>query len=70
MAPSTKNIEHFETVDYVERVHVDGTVDNIDTKAIGGDVDELPAGYFRSPPFIGTVVVSQKLLWLAGILTS
>lgn len=58
MEPSARKIERFDDVDTVERVHVDGTVDHIDTRAIGGDLDELPAGYFRSPQFIGTVLVS------------
>ena len=54
-------IQHIDDIDTVERVHVDGTVDLIDTKAIGGEVDELPAGYFRTPQFIGTVLVSQPI---------
>ncbi|KAH6705598.1 trichothecene efflux pump [Verticillium dahliae] len=37
-------------------VHTDGTVDFIDAKAIGGEYDEMPKGYFRSASFIGTVV--------------
>ena len=36
-------------------VHTDGTIDYIDAKAIGGDIEELPKGYFLSPSFIGTV---------------
>lgn len=41
--------------DVAKVVHTDGTVDYIDARAIGGDVDELPKGYFLTPSFIGTV---------------
>lgn len=48
-------------------VHTDGTVDYIDVHAIGGDVQQMPKGYFRSLPFIGTVLVSTSvsslILW-------
>lgn len=43
----------------VERTHIDGTVDLVDQKAIGGDLDQFPEGYFRSSQFIGTVFVCQ-----------
>lgn len=43
----------------VEKRHIDGTVDLVSAKVIGGEVENLPAGYFRSPQFIGTVVVSK-----------
>lgn len=39
-------------------LHADGTVDLMDTSALGGELDTMPAGYFRSPQFIGTVTVS------------
>lgn len=39
-------------------LHADGTVDFMDTKALGGELDTMPAGYYRSPQFIGTVLVS------------
>lgn len=38
-------------------VHTDGTVDYVDSNAIGGDAAEMPEGYFKSIQFIGTVVV-------------
>ncbi|KAI0130238.1 fungal trichothecene efflux pump [Xylariales sp. AK1849] len=41
---------------YLRVVHTDGTVDFVDNHAVGGDVDAMPKGYFRSPAFIGTVV--------------
>jgi len=50
--------EHLGDVDVVQTVHQDGTVDFVDTHAIGGDLEEMPAGYFYSVQFIGTVVVS------------
>lgn len=59
-----KNIEtvtkHVDDVEVVEKVHVDGTVDLVDAKAIGGDLDEMPKGYFYSLKFIMTVVVSHS----------
>jgi len=39
----------------VKIVHADGFVDYVDSKAIGGDAENMPKGYFRSPQFIGTV---------------
>ncbi|KAL5119952.1 hypothetical protein ACEQ8H_002050 [Pleosporales sp. CAS-2024a] len=47
--------EHHEHVEAVKTVHTDGTVDLVDTHAIGGELDEMPRGYFRSAQFIGTV---------------
>lgn len=45
-------------VDQTEKVvHADGTIDYLDAKAVGGDVDEMPKGYFLSAQFIGTVTV-------------
>ncbi|KAL4812506.1 fungal trichothecene efflux pump [Aspergillus spinulosporus] len=37
-------------------VHADGTVTYVDVHAIGGDVQDMPKGYFRSLPFLGTVL--------------
>ncbi|KAL2758430.1 hypothetical protein ACRALDRAFT_2133342 [Sodiomyces alcalophilus JCM 7366] len=37
-------------------VHTDGTVNLIDAKAIGGDYDEMPEGYFLSANFICTLI--------------
>lgn len=53
LASSTEHAEHVEAV---ETVHADGTVDLVDTHAIGGELEEMPPGYFRSLQFIGTVV--------------
>ena len=41
----------------VKRVHQDGTVDFIDAHAVGGDLDEMPAGYYVTPNFIFTFIV-------------
>lgn len=43
--------------EYLKVVHTDGTVNYVDNKALGGDAEAMPAGYFRSPQFIGTVTV-------------
>ncbi|KAL3477273.1 fungal trichothecene efflux pump [Aspergillus californicus] len=39
-----------------EVVHTDGTVDYVDVRAIGGEMQDMPKGYFRSLPFLGTVL--------------
>ncbi|KAH8684143.1 trichothecene efflux pump [Ilyonectria robusta] len=49
-AALSKGVEQTEKV-----VHADGTIDYLDAKAVGGDVDEMPKGYFLSAQFIGTV---------------
>ena len=51
--------QHMGNVDVVQTLHQDGTVDYVDTHAIGGDIDEMPPGYYYSVQFIGTVTVSQ-----------
>lgn len=38
-------------------LHADGTIDYVDTSALGGELETMPKGYFRSPQFIGTVTV-------------
>jgi hypothetical protein len=53
----TPTEKQFEEVDAVETVHADGTVDFVDIHAIGGNVQDMPRGYFWSPQFIGTVTV-------------
>ncbi|KAK8037756.1 hypothetical protein PG991_001102 [Apiospora marii] len=42
----------------VEKTHIDGTVDYVSADVLGGEVAEMPAGYFRSAQFIGTVVAT------------
>lgn len=42
---------------WVELVHTDGTIDLVDTRAVGGNVNDLPKGYFWSAQFVGTVLV-------------
>ena len=39
-------------------VHADGHVDMIDDKAVGGELDAMPKGYYRSIPFVMTFIVS------------
>ena len=45
-------------VHVVTKVHADGHVDLVDARAIGGDVEGMPPGYYYSVKFIGTVIVS------------
>lgn len=56
-APSTTQIED-KDVHVVKKVHADGHVDLIDTHAIGGNLEDMPSGYFWTPQFIGTVVAT------------
>lgn len=63
MSSSEKSIgvahtEHRGDVDVLKTVHADGEVDYVDTHALGGELDQMPAGYFYSYQFIGTVIVS------------
>lgn len=53
---AASSTEQHESVEAIKQVHTDGTVDMVDTHAIGGELEEMPAGYFRSIQFIGTVV--------------
>ncbi|KAF2024793.1 MFS general substrate transporter [Setomelanomma holmii] len=50
---SASSTEHVEAI---KQVHTDGTVDMVDTHAIGGELADMPKGYFRSVNFIGTVI--------------
>jgi hypothetical protein len=57
------NVMHQERlgdVDVVQTLHADGTIDFVDTHAIGGDAAQMPEGYYWSPQFIGTVIVSSS----------
>ncbi|KAF7561424.1 hypothetical protein G7046_g2702 [Stylonectria norvegica] len=40
-------------------VYADGTVEFVDRHALGGDVQSMPVGYYRSPQFIGTVAAQM-----------
>jgi hypothetical protein len=53
----TEHTEHMGGVNVIQQVHTDGTVDYVDTHAVGGDIAQMPDGYFRSMSFIMTVVV-------------
>lgn len=57
-AEKASETTHIEDVHVVKKVHADGTVDLIDAHAIGGNVEEMPKGYYYSVQFIGTVTVS------------
>jgi len=54
----TLHTENVGDVEVIQQMHADGTVDFVDTHAIGGDLEQMPKGYFLSFQFIGTVVVS------------
>lgn len=40
----------------VKVAHADGFVDYVDNAAVGGDVDSMPKGYYRSLSFIMTFI--------------
>ncbi|KIH94343.1 siderophore iron transporter [Sporothrix brasiliensis 5110] len=42
--------------DVAKVAHIDGTVDYIDANAVGGDLEDMPKGYYYSPAFLGTMV--------------
>lgn len=42
-------------------VLADGTVTYVDIHALGGEVQNMPKGYFMSLPFVGTVLVSGSI---------
>jgi len=54
----TLHQENAPNVEVVQQVHTDGTVDFVDTHALGGDFETMPKGYYTSMNFIGTVTVS------------
>ena len=39
---------------------IDSDEDEVAAEAIGGTNADLPPGYYRSPSFIGTIVVSRS----------
>ena len=50
--------EKIGEIEVVQTVHQDGTVDYVDTHAVGGDLAQMPEGYYQSIQFVGTVIVS------------
>ncbi|CAO2654543.1 Nn.00g112760.m01.CDS01 [Neocucurbitaria sp. VM-36] len=56
-APSTIHAAD-KDVHVVKKVHADGHVDLVDAHAIGGNIEDMPKGYFWTPQFIGTVVAT------------
>ncbi|KAF4625847.1 hypothetical protein G7Y89_g12321 [Cudoniella acicularis] len=47
----------------LEKARTGGTIDTVAASAIGGDYHDLPAGYYRSPKFIGTFVGVVFMAW-------
>lgn len=52
---------HVQDGNVTKVIHADGAVDYIDLKAIGGDYAAMHRGYFRSPQFLGTLMVGNIL---------
>ncbi|CAK7221588.1 hypothetical protein SCUCBS95973_004546 [Sporothrix curviconia] len=48
--------EFIDGHDVAKVAHIDGTVDYIDANAVGGDLEDMPKGYYYSPAFLGTMV--------------
>lgn len=61
-SPETVHQEKMGDIEVVQTVHQDGTVDYVDTHAVGGDLAQMPEGYYRSVQFVGTVIVSSTLV--------
>lgn len=55
--PETPRSSHAPT-DTEKVVYADGTVEYVDKHALGGDFDQMPVGYYKSPQFLGTLAVS------------
>jgi len=51
MTPQTE-----QDVSGLEEAQTNETIDTVTASAIGGDYHDLPAGYYRSPRFIGTFI--------------
>lgn len=64
MVDNAASSHHDEHIHVVRRVHADGAVDLIDAKAVGGDIDEMPKGYYYSLNFICTFLVRTPLTTL------
>ena len=55
----SQHLENGRTpVHVIKSVHVDGTVDYVDAHAVGGELLEMPRGYYTSLSFIMTFIVS------------
>lgn len=70
--PQTRHVESSEVNDEPHQtqdgdgtrtkvVYADGAVDYVDDRAMGGELNGMPKGYYTSPQFIGTVAVGDKL---------
>lgn len=57
---STVHQQQMGEIEVVQTVHTDGTVDYVDAHAVGGDVAQMPEGYYGSIQFVGTVIVSYR----------
>ncbi|KAL4926323.1 trichothecene efflux pump [Aspergillus undulatus] len=55
-ASNGSNARKYERASVQAVVHTDGTVTYVDVHAIGGEMEDMPKGYFRSLPFLGTVL--------------
>lgn len=54
--------ERFGSVDTVQIVHQDGSVDFVDRTTLGGALHQMPEGYFHSVQFVGTVIVGIHVI--------
>jgi hypothetical protein len=57
---STVHQQQMGEIEVVQTVHTDGTVDYVDAHAVGGDVAQMPEGYYGNIQFVGTVIVSYQ----------
>jgi hypothetical protein len=55
-----ERVETRDGVHVVKKVHADGEIDYIDAHAIGGELNQMPKGYYTSASFILTFIVGSK----------
>ena len=49
-------VAHHDEIDVErEKRRIDDLGDEVDPRAVGGEVDDLPKGYYLTPSFLGTV---------------
>jgi len=57
----TRNTTHGDVE--LSRAKTEATIDTVAASAVGGDWHDLPAGYYRSPKFIGTFFGVVLMAW-------
>lgn len=59
MADKAEVVAKIEAAHHAPEVtHIDSDEEEVAAEAIGGTNADLPPGYYRSPSFVGTIIVS------------